>query len=71
MSRNGVTAREGGHALEPPASDRTCVRLFNVREGPGLGGLLVGPPALVAARRDAEAFGARIEAAAETGIAPR
>ncbi|QGV77435.1 SRPBCC family protein [Streptomyces ficellus] len=70
VSKNLVTAREGGYDLEALADGGTRVRLFNVLEGHGLGKLLVGL-ALVAARKDAEAFGARIKAAAEAAIAPR
>ncbi|GHH17854.1 SRPBCC family protein [Streptomyces lanatus] len=70
VSKNIVTAREGGYDLEPLGDGRTRVHIFNVLEGHGLGKLLVGL-ALTAARKDADAFGARIKAAAETAIAPR
>ncbi|EFL36546.1 conserved hypothetical protein [Streptomyces viridochromogenes DSM 40736] len=70
VSKNSVTAREGGYDLEPLADDRTRVRIFNVLEGHGLGKLLVGL-ALTAARKDAAGFGARIKAAAEAAIYPR
>ncbi|MER6672669.1 SRPBCC family protein [Streptomyces sp. NPDC000983] len=70
VSKNSVTASEGGYDLERLADGRTRVRIFNTLEGHGLGKLLVGL-ALVAARKDAPAFGARIKAAAEAAIAPR
>ncbi|WP_416981282.1 SRPBCC family protein [Streptomyces sp. T028] len=70
VSKNTVTAREGGYDLEPLPDGGTRVRIHNVLEGHGLGKLLVGL-ALAAARRDAEAFGRRIKAAAEAAIAPR
>ncbi|MEV7991855.1 SRPBCC family protein [Streptomyces sp. NPDC086077] len=67
VSKNSVTAREGGYDLEPLDGGRTRVRLHNVLEGHGLGKLLVGL-ALAAARKDAPGFGARIKAAAEAAI---
>ncbi|MDC0766625.1 SRPBCC family protein [Streptomyces sp. HD] len=70
VSKNIVTAAEGGYDLEPLADGRTRVRIFNVLEGHGLGKLLVGL-ALTAARKDAPAFGARIKKAAEAAIATR
>ncbi|MCS0602106.1 SRPBCC family protein [Streptomyces sp. LP11] len=69
ISKNSVTAREGGYDLEPLGDGRTRVRLHNVLEGHGLGRLLVGL-ALAANRKDADAFGARIKAAAEAAIPP-
>ncbi|MEU4080190.1 polyketide cyclase [Streptomyces venezuelae] len=69
-SKNLVTAREGGYDLEPLPGGRTRVRIFNVLEGHGLGKLLAGL-AVSAARKDADAFGGRIKAAAETSIPPR
>ncbi|WP_329331451.1 SRPBCC family protein [Streptomyces sp. NBC_00663] len=69
VSKNSVTVREGGYDLESLPDGRTRVRIFNVLDGHGLGRLLVGL-ALVAARKDAPAFGARIKAAAETAISP-
>ncbi|MFD9389413.1 SRPBCC family protein [Streptomyces sp. NPDC060000] len=69
-SKNSVTVREGGYDLERLTGGRTRVRIFNVLEGHGLGKLLVGL-ALAAARKDADAFGARIKAATEAAIAPR
>lgn len=70
VSKNIVTAGEGGYDLEPLGDGRTKVRIFNVLEGHGLGKLLVGL-ALSAARKDAPAFGARIKAAAEAAIPSR
>ncbi|MEU3979176.1 SRPBCC family protein [Streptomyces sp. NPDC026672] len=70
VSKNIVTAREGGYDLEPLGDGRTRVRIFNTLEGHGLGKLLVGL-ALSAARKDADAFGLRIKTAAETAIPPR
>jgi len=70
VSKNMVTAREGGYDLEPLGTGRTRVRIFNVLEGHGLGKLLVGL-ALGAARKDAPAFGNRIKSAAEAAIARR
>lgn len=70
VSKNSVSVREGGYDLQALDGGRTRVRIFNVLEGHGLGKLLVGL-ALVAARKDAAAFGARIKAAAEAAIDPR
>jgi len=69
VTKNSVTAREGGYDLESLADGRTRVRIFNVLEGHGLGKLLVGL-ALAAARKDADGFGSRIKAAAEAAISP-
>ncbi|MCX4986086.1 SRPBCC family protein [Streptomyces sp. NBC_00572] len=69
VSKNLVTASEGGYDLEPLADGRTQVRIYNVLEGHGLGKLFAGL-ALSAARKDAVGFGARIKAAAEAAIAP-
>ncbi|WP_210593447.1 SRPBCC family protein [Streptomyces sp. GESEQ-35] len=69
VSKNSVTAREGGYDLESLEGGTTRVRIFNVLDGHGLGKLLVGL-ALTAARKDADNFGARIKAAAEASIAP-
>ncbi|MCM2424124.1 SRPBCC family protein [Streptomyces sp. RKAG293] len=70
VSKNNVTAREGGYDLEPLPGGRTRVRIFNVLEGHGVGKLLVGL-ALAAARKDADKYGSRIKAAAEAAIDPR
>ncbi|GAA3588670.1 SRPBCC family protein [Streptomyces osmaniensis] len=70
VSKNIVTASEGGYDLEPLGEGRTQVRIHNVLEGHGIGKLLVGL-ALSAARKDAPGFGARIKAAAEAAIPSR
>ncbi|MFC9319009.1 SRPBCC family protein [Streptomyces nigra] len=70
VSKNSVTADEGGYDLEPLDDGRTRVHLYNVLEGHGVGKLLVGL-AVAAARKDAPAFGERIRTAAEAAIAPR
>ena len=70
VSKNSVTASEGGYDLEPMSDGRSRVRIFNVLEGHGIGKLLVGL-ALIAARKDAPGFGARIKAAAEAAIPAR
>ncbi|MEU5982641.1 SRPBCC family protein [Streptomyces sp. NPDC047434] len=64
VSKNIVTAAQGGYDLEPLPDGGTRVRIHNVLEGHGLGKLLVGF-ALSAARKDAPAFGRRIKAAVE------
>ncbi|MGD1225478.1 SRPBCC family protein [Streptomyces krungchingensis] len=64
ISKNVVTADEGGYDLESTGEGTTRVRIFNVLEGHGIGKLLVGF-ALSAARKDADAFGRRIKAAVE------
>ncbi|MGW0585251.1 SRPBCC family protein, partial [Streptomyces sp. NPDC002920] len=63
VSKNTVTAREGGYDLQSLPDGRTRVRIFNILEGHGLGKLLVGL-ALAAARKDADGFGRRIKTAA-------
>ncbi|MFI8291407.1 SRPBCC family protein [Streptomyces sp. NPDC085614] len=64
VSKNMVTAAQGGYDLEPLPNGGTRVRIHNVLEGHGLGKVLVGF-ALSAARKDAPAFGRRIKAAVE------
>jgi uncharacterized protein YndB with AHSA1/START domain len=64
ISKNTVTADEGGYDLESTGPGTTKVRIFNVLEGHGIGKLLVGL-ALSAARKDAPAFGQRIKTAVE------
>ncbi|MET9901162.1 SRPBCC family protein [Streptomyces sp. NPDC006446] len=64
VSKNTVTADEGGYDLESTGAGTTRVRIFNVLSGHGIGKLLVGF-ALSAARKDADAFGKRIKAAVE------
>ncbi|UWE09358.1 SRPBCC family protein [Actinacidiphila bryophytorum] len=67
LSRNSVTAKEGGYDLERLPGGGTRVTIFNVLEGHGTGKLLVGL-ALLAARRDAGAFAGRIKAAVEAAV---
>jgi len=64
VSKNLVTAREGGYDLEPVSDTTTRLRIYSVLEGHGLGRLIAGP-ALGAARKDADAFAGRIKAAVE------
>ncbi|MGI5400751.1 SRPBCC family protein [Streptomyces sp. CA-135486] len=64
LSKNLVTATEGGYDLEATLEGRTRLRVFNRLEGHGIGKLLVGL-ALSAARKDADAFARRIKAAVE------
>lgn len=64
LSKNTVTAPDGGYDLESLPGGRTRLRVFNVLEGHGVGKLLVGL-ALRAARKDANAFAGRIKAAVE------
>ncbi|MFG2328829.1 SRPBCC family protein [Streptomyces sp. NPDC048604] len=67
VSKNLVTADEGGYDLEPLPDGGTRVRIHNVLEGHGVGKLLVGL-ALGAARKDAPAFGQRIKDAVEADV---
>ena len=67
VSKNLVTASEGGYDLEPLPDGGTRVHIHNVLEGHGLGKLLVGL-AVGAARKDAPAFGQRIKAAVEADV---
>jgi carbon monoxide dehydrogenase subunit G len=62
-STNTVTAAEGGYDLAPEGAG-TRVTIYNVLEGHGLG-KLIAPLALRAARKDADAFAARIKTAVE------
>ena len=64
LSKNLVTAVEGGYDLEAIPGGRTRLRVFNRLEGHGIGKVLVGL-ALSAARKDADAFARRIKAAVE------
>jgi carbon monoxide dehydrogenase subunit G len=64
LSKNSVTAAEGGYDLESLPGGRTRVRIFNRLEGHGIGKLLVGV-ALKAAHKDAPAFAQRIKKAVE------
>ena len=63
-SKNTVTAPEGGYDFAPEG-DGTRLTVYNVLQGNGLLGRLIGPLALRAARKDADAFAARIKAAVE------
>ena len=63
-SKNTVTAQEGGYDMAPEGAG-TRVTIHNVLEGHGLLGKLIAPLALRAARKDADAFAARIKAAVE------
>src|SRR5919108_2716064 len=63
VSKNLVTAPEGGYDLAPEGSG-TRVTLFNVLEGHGLG-KLIAPLALRAARKGADDLGKSIKAAVE------
>ena len=64
LSKNLVTASEGGYDLETTPEGKTRLRIYNVLVGHGLGKLVVGF-ALSAARKDAGAFAGRIKAAVE------
>ncbi|MFD8006236.1 SRPBCC family protein [Streptomyces mirabilis] len=64
ISKNLVTAAEGGYDLESLTQGTTRVRIFNRLEGHGIGKLIVGL-AVNGARKDADAFGQRIKAAVE------
>jgi hypothetical protein len=64
VSKNLVTASEGGYDLEAIEANKTRLRVFNVLEGHGLGKLIAGF-ALSAARKDADAFANRIKTAVE------
>jgi uncharacterized protein YndB with AHSA1/START domain len=63
VSKNLVTAPEGGYDLAPEGS-RTRVTLYNVLEGHGLGKLIEGM-ALRGARKGADDYGAAIKRAVE------
>jgi carbon monoxide dehydrogenase subunit G len=63
-STNTLTAPEGGYDLAP-VGEGTRLTVFNVLQGHGLVGKLLEPLALRAARKDADAFAARIKAAVE------
>jgi carbon monoxide dehydrogenase subunit G len=63
VSKNQVTASEGGYDLAPEGSG-TRVTIYNVLEGHGVGKLFA-PLALRAARKDADRFAQSIKAAVE------
>lgn len=64
LTKNLVTAVEGGYDLEAISETRTKVRIFNVLEGHGVGKVIAGV-ALTAARKDADDFANRIKKAVE------
>jgi carbon monoxide dehydrogenase subunit G len=64
LSKNLVTAEEGGYDLAPDDGG-TRLTIHNVLEGHGFGKILV-PLALRAARKDADAFAQRIKQAVES-----
>jgi uncharacterized protein YndB with AHSA1/START domain len=63
VSKNAVTATEGGYDLAPEG-DGTRVTLHNVLEGHGFG-KLIAPLALRSARKGADDFGTAIKRAVE------
>ena len=63
VSKNLVTAPEGGYDLAPEGS-ATRVTIYNVLEGHGAG-KLIAPLALRSARKGADDFGKAIKAAVE------
>ena len=63
VSKNLITASEGGYDLAPEGSG-TRLTIHNVLEGHGLG-KLIAPPALRAARKGADDFGKAIKSAVE------
>lgn len=63
ISKNAVSVSHGGYDLAPEGAG-TRVRIYNELEGHGFGKLILGF-ALRAARKDADAFGARIKDAIE------
>ncbi len=64
LSKNLVTAKEGGYDLESTGPGTTRLRVYNMLEGHGVGKALAGL-ALSAARKDADAFAGRIKTAVE------
>ena len=65
ISKNLVTAREGGYDLEAAGEGSTRVTIHNVLEGHGFGKLIEGI-ALRGARKDAPGFANRIKEAIES-----
>ena len=63
-SKNMVTVTSGGYDLVPSGGG-TALTIFNELEGHGFGKLIL-PLAVGAARRDADAFAARIKSAIES-----
>jgi hypothetical protein len=66
LSKNIVTAVDGGYDLEDLGDGRTKMTIFNTLDGHGFGKLIVGA-ALKAAVKDADTFAQRIKAAVEAG----
>ncbi len=64
VSKNLVTASEGGYDLESVSDTTTRLRVYNVLQGNGFGKAIAGL-ALKAARKDAPDFANRIKAAVE------
>jgi uncharacterized protein YndB with AHSA1/START domain len=64
ISKNAVTAPEGGYDLAPAGDGKTRVTIYNVLEGHGVG-KLIAPLALRSARKGADDFGRAIKAAVE------
>lgn len=64
LTKNLVTAVEGGYDLEAVSDTTTKVRIFNLLEGHGVGKVIAGI-ALTAARKDADDFAGRIKKAVE------
>jgi uncharacterized protein YndB with AHSA1/START domain len=64
ISKNAVTAPEGGYDLAPAGDGKTRVTIYNVLEGRGVG-KLIAPLALRSARKGADDFGRAIKAAVE------
>jgi uncharacterized protein YndB with AHSA1/START domain len=64
ISKNAVTAPEGGYDLAPAGDGHTRVTIHNTLEGHGIG-KLIAPLALRSARKGADDFGRAIKAAVE------
>ncbi|MEA2424065.1 MAG: hypothetical protein QOH13_475 [Thermoleophilaceae bacterium] len=65
-SKNMITVPEGGYDLEPAGERATRLTIHNTFQGHGFGKVIL-PLALRSARKDADAFAARIKAAVEAG----
>jgi carbon monoxide dehydrogenase subunit G len=65
-SKNMITVPEGGYDLEPAGERVTRLTIHNTFQGHGFGKVIL-PLALRSARKDADAFAARIKAAVEAG----
>jgi hypothetical protein len=64
LTKNMVTVPDGGYDLEPAGEGATRMTILNTFEGHGFGKVIL-PLALRAAKKDADAFAARIKAAVE------